>query len=219
MRISVCSDASSWINDFLPALIQDWINIGHSVTWAHDATQLPPGKICFYLSYGRVVNDSLRQKHDHNLVVHESDLPEGRGWSPLTWQILSGAQKIVVTLFEAIDKVDAGQIYSQRTIQLQGDELVDDLRRLQVDATFNLCSKFINEYPGLLYKARSQQGVPSFFPRRLPSHSQIDIDLSLRDQFNLLRVCDNVRYPAWFECAGTRYKLQITRIETDTNED
>lgn len=213
LRISVCSDAESWINDFLPALIQDWLNIGHVVTWAHDAAQLPPSKICFYLSYGRIVNDSLRSKHDHNLVVHESDLPKGRGWSPLTWQVLAGAQKITVTLFEAIDEVDAGQIYAQRVIELQGDELVDELRRLQIKATFSLCSKFIDEYPRPLYEGRAQIGVPSYFPRRLPVDSLLDTSLSLGEQFNLLRVCDNVRYPAWFEYAGARYKLEITRLE------
>ena len=26
--------------------------------------------------------------YDHNIVIHANDLPRGKGWSPLTWQVL-----------------------------------------------------------------------------------------------------------------------------------
>ena len=123
-----------------------------------------------------------------------------------------------MTLFEAADAVDAGVIYGQTTIQLRGDELVEDLRRQQAAATFELCAEFVAGFPGVLQQAREQQGTPSYFPRRTPVDSRIDLDLPLRDQFNLLRVCDNTRYPAWFEHAGSRYTLSINRVNQDDDE-
>jgi UDP-2,4-diacetamido-2,4,6-trideoxy-beta-L-altropyranose hydrolase len=219
LRIALCSDQGSWINDFIPAWALQWRAAGHTLAWAHDAALLPESQVCFYLSYGRIVGTALRARHGKNLVVHESDLPAGRGWSPLTWQVLQGAQKIVVTLFEAVDAVDAGAIYGQTAIQLRGDELVDDLRWQQAVATFSLCAEFVACYPGVLQQAREQQGTPSYFSRRTPVDSRIDLDLPLRDQFNLLRVCDNTRYPAWFEHAGARYTLCINRVEKDDDED
>ncbi len=218
LRIALCSDQGSWINDFIPAWALQWRAAGHTLAWAHDAALLPESQVCFYLSYGRIVGTALRARHGNNLVVHESDLPAGRGWSPLTWQVLQGAQNIVVTLFEAADAVDAGAIYGQTAIQLRGDELVDDLRRQQAAATFSLCADFVAGYPGVLQQAREQQGTSSYFPRRTPVDSRIDLDLPLRDQFNLLRVCDNTRYPAWFEHAGARYTLGINRVEQDDDE-
>ena len=218
LRIALCSDQSSWINDFIPAWALQWRAAGHSLAWAHNAALLPESHVCFYLSYGRIVGAELRARHGNNLVVHESDLPAGRGWSPLTWQVLQGAQNIVVTLFEAADEVDAGEIYGQTLIQLHGDELVADLRWQQSVATFKLCTEFIDGYPSVLHLAREQQGTPSYFPRRKPVDSRIDLDLPLRDQFNLLRVCDNIRYPAWFECAGARYTLNINRVKHDDDE-
>jgi UDP-2,4-diacetamido-2,4,6-trideoxy-beta-L-altropyranose hydrolase len=218
LRIALCSDQGSWINDFIPAWALQWRAAGHTLAWAHDAALLPESHVCCYLSYGRIVGTALRARHGNNLVVHESDLPAGRGWSPLTWQVLQGAQNIVVTLFEAADAVDAGVIYGQIAIQLRGDELVDDLRRQQAAATFSLCAEFVAGYPSVLQQAREQSGSPSYFPRRTPVDSRIDLDLPLRDQFNLLRVCDNTSYPAWFEHAGARYTLGISRVEQDNDE-
>ena len=213
LRIALCSDQGSWINDFIPAWALQLRAVGHTLAWAHDAALLPESHVCFYLSYGCIVGTKLRARHGNNLVVHESDLPAGRGWSPLTWQVLQGAQNIVVTLFEATDAVDAGVIYGQTEIHLCGDELVDDLRRKQAEATFSLCAEFVAGYPGVLQQARDQRGTPSYFPRRTPVDSRLDLDLTLRDQFNLLRVCDNIRYPAWFDHSGARYTLGIVRVE------
>jgi UDP-2,4-diacetamido-2,4,6-trideoxy-beta-L-altropyranose hydrolase len=211
LRIGLCSDQGSWINDFIAATALQWQADGHAVAWAHDAALLPGSDVCFYLSYGRIVGPALRARHGNNLVVHESDLPAGRGWSPLTWQVLQGEQNIVVTLFEAVDAVDAGVIYGQTTIHLAGNELVDELREQQAAATFALCTVFVRDYPGVLQQAREQSGTPNYFPRRTPVNSRLDPDLPLREQFDLLRVCDNTRYPAWFDHAGRRYFVGITR--------
>lgn len=216
LRIALCSDRDSWINDFISAWALQWRAAGHAVAWAHDAALLPSSQVCIYLGYSRIVGAALRARHGNNLVVHESDLPAGRGWSPLTWQVLQGAQEIVVTLFEAVDAVDAGVIYAQATIHLRGDELVDELRQQQAAATFALCGGFVRDYPGVLQQAREQSGTPSYYPRRTPADSRLDPALPLREQVNLLRVCDNSRYPAWFEHAGRRFFVSITR---DTDKD
>ena len=88
---------------------------------------------------------------------------------------------------------------------------MEELRLLQVEATFRLCRAFVADYPESLGKARFQEGAPTFFPRRRPIDGQINLNQSLREQFNLLRVSDSQRYPAWFELAGTKYNLQIKK--------
>lgn len=216
--ISICSDEDSWINDFIPAWIVHWQVAGFKIAWTHDPSILPKSQVCFYFGYSRIVSNKIRSQHNINLVVHESDLPVGRGWSPLTWQVLQGAQKIIVTLFEAVDAVDSGMIYGQTAIQLQGDELISDLRLKQAAATLDLCTKFILDYPAVLKKKREQRGTPSYFQKRTPADSQIDVNRSLADQFNLLRVCDNQRYPAWFDYAGARYTISVSRTEKDDYE-
>ncbi len=67
----------------------------------------------------------------HNLVIHESDLPKGKGWSPVTWQVLEGKDVIPITLFEAAKNVDAGDIYLQEFIHLDGSELLEEIKHKQ----------------------------------------------------------------------------------------
>jgi methionyl-tRNA formyltransferase len=205
----VCSDAASWINAWIHGLLLDWLAQGHGVAWAHDAGDLPGGDLCFYLSYGSIVDNDKRSQYRHNLVVHESNLPQGRGWSPLTWQILEGRNRIPVTLFEAVDAVDAGQVYAQDWIDYQGLELVDELRARQGEATVRLCRRFVYEYPVIVGTGREQTGQAIYYARRRPENSRLDPDQTIREQFNLLRVVDNERYPAFFEMHGHEYVLNI----------
>ena len=182
---------------------------GYQVRRIHRPTELAPGDVCFLLSCGRLLSPKQLALHHHNLVVHESALPQGQGWSPMTWQILEGASQIPITLFEATAELDAGPIYLQHTIDLQGTELVEEWRALQAEATIALCLEWLDRYAEVLAKARPQQGEASHYRRRRPADSQLDPQRSLAEQLNLLRVVDNHRYPAFVELKGRRYELQI----------
>jgi len=210
--IAVISNEDSWINDYIPDLLFDWLQKGHSVLWAHSPLEVSPGDFCFMLGYGKLVPKSTLKMFKNNLVVHESDLPRGKGWSPLSWQIIEGKNKIPVTLFEANENVDSGLIYARDWITFQGHELVDELRKKQAETTMELCKKFVYEYPKIVAQGREQQGEGSFYPRRKPENSRLDPDKSLTEQFRILRVVDNERYPAFFEFNSQKYSLKIEKI-------
>ena len=210
-RIAILSDTSSWLNDYLPQLLAGWLQQGHQVVWAHHPGQLPSADVCFYLGCSRIVDAQVRSRYRHNLVVHESDLPEGRGWSPLSWQILEGRSRIAVTLFEAVDELDAGPVFGQTWLQFEGHELNGELKAAQFQATADLCREFVAAVGTSGPVARRQQGEPSYWPRRRKEDSRLDPHGSLVGQFNLLRIVDNRRYPAWFEWQGQAYELAIRK--------
>ena len=165
--------------------------------------------MCLLLSCGRLLSAEQLALHRHNLVVHESALPQGQGWSPMTWQILDGASYIPVTLFEAVAELDAGPIYLQQKIQLKGHELVDEWRALQAQATLELCLAWFDRHQEVVSAAQPQLGEPSHFRRRRPADSQLDPERSLAEQFNLLRVVDNQEYPAFFSMAGRTFLMSV----------
>jgi methionyl-tRNA formyltransferase len=113
-------------------------------------------------------------------------------------------------LFEAKDKVDSGNIYLQESIILDGSELIDELREKQGKATMKLILQFVAQYPNI--QGRAQNGESSYYPRRTAEDSRLDVDMTIREQFNLLRVVDNERYPAFFENKGIKYKIEITKF-------
>jgi RimJ/RimL family protein N-acetyltransferase len=208
-RITVLSDHGSWLNQHLPQLIEILWRRGHSVRWIHQPDKLAPGDVCLLLSCGRLLAPEQLSLHRHNLVVHESALPLGQGWSPMTWQILEGSNCIPITLFEATEALDAGPIYLQHIIELRGTELVEEWRALQARATIRLCQEWLDRYGEVIREARLQKGDASHYRRRTPADSQLEPQRSLADQFNLLRVVDNKHYPAFVEIEGRRYHLQI----------
>ena len=95
-------------------------------------------------------------------------------------------------------------------IDLDGTELVDEWRRKQAAATVDLCCRWVESYPHVLDGARPQQGAASSYSRRRPADSEIDPRQPLAEQFDLMRVVDNERYPAFFTWRGTTYELTIT---------
>ena len=54
-----------------------------------------------------------------------------------------------------------------------------------------------------------QTGEETFYKKRNSENSKLDIDKSIKEQFNLLRIVDNDSYPAFFEVDGNRYILKI----------
>ena len=142
-------------------------------------------------------------------MVHESALPRGQGWSPMTWQILESASTIPITLFEATAELDTGPIYMQQQIELQGHELVEEWRALQAQVTFELCLAWFDRYRVVAAAAQPQHGEASYYRRRRPADSQLDPERSLAEQFNLLRVVDHQRYPAFFDHRGRRYHVIV----------
>jgi UDP-2,4-diacetamido-2,4,6-trideoxy-beta-L-altropyranose hydrolase len=209
--IAILSDRTSWINHWLPEMISGWLAAGHRVLWAHDMGALQAADFCFILSFSKIVPASVRARYRHNLVVHESDLPQGKGWSPLTWQILEGKNKIPVTLIEAEDSVDSGVIYAQEWIEFEGHELIDELRKGQAKMTIKVCDHFVENFPFLLSTARIQTGQECFYPRRGPNDSFIDPEKSISSLFANLRVADYEHYPSYFSKYNQTFKICLEK--------
>lgn len=196
---------NSWIVPYAEKLVVLLKEAGHKSTLLHKHSEVANGDILCLLGCEKIFNDLHKNKH--NLVVHESMLPQGKGWSPLTWQIIEGKNEIPVTLFEAAEKVDAGVVYLVDKIDLNGTELLPEIKHKQGVITQKMILEFIQRYESIV--PREQNGEESFYKKRTPKHSELNINLSIKEQFNLFRVCDNERYPAWFEINGKRYLLRI----------
>lgn len=186
---------------------------GEQAGLARTYDEVPSGAVAFYLSCIRIAPPSVLAKNRRNLVVHASNLPQGRGFSPLTWQILEGKSSIPICLFEAVEELDAGPVVYRENIEFKGHELIGELREKVGRKTVDLCRRFLSEK--VPPEGVNQEGVASVYPRRAPADSRLDVDKTIAEQFNLLRVVDNTNYPAWFEFRGHRYELAIRKIDDE----
>ncbi|MEO6517093.1 MAG: UDP-2,4-diacetamido-2,4,6-trideoxy-beta-L-altropyranose hydrolase [Steroidobacteraceae bacterium] len=209
--VVVLAERSAWISESLHALREALRRSGHTVLIAHDAADAPPADVCILLSWGQIVDADFRARYRHTVVAHASDLPRGRGWSPLAWEISSGANCIVVSLIEATEKVDAGVIYLQETLNFEGHELLPEMQQVLGQVIERLCVTFATSCAHGTPSSREQSGVPSYHPRRSAADSELDPHATIAAQFDLLRVVDNARYPAYLDHRGHRYVLTIRK--------
>ncbi len=212
-KIKILTDANSWIAQYVSSLVSALENEGHSVSVAHEVMSAGRGDFCFCLSFSRLVPRAVRANFRNTLVVHESALPRGRGWAPLSWQILEGCHRVAVTLIEAVDEVDAGAIYLQEWLNLSGTELSSEWREMQGRATQRLCLEWVRGYPDIVAEAREQMGQVTYYAKRTPTDSQLDPTKTIAEQFNLLRIVDNEAYPAFFEYKGRKYRVKIDPVD------
>lgn len=207
----IIHDENSWIKKYVDKLEKELIKLAYSVTRRTEFDEKGNYDIAFILSYSKKICEVSLNLNKHNLVVHESELPKGKGWSPLTWQILEGKEKIVVTLFEAEKDIDSGKIYLQKTIKFNGTELVEELREKQGEATIELCLEFVQNHEILIKNSKQQSGISSYYRKRDWKDSEININKTILEQINLLRVVDNERYPAFFIYKGEKFILKISK--------
>lgn len=214
MKIAILVDnPRSWFIPFAQKL-QSQLSSHGMVQLLSVAEDIAAGTdVAFLLSSEKKVVPEVLRRSRSNIVVHASELPKGRGMSPLTWQVLEGCSRIPVTLFEAVESIDAGPVYLRDSIHLNGYELLHEIRELLGAKILEMCVAFACQWPHILETGVPQAGEPSFYRRRSAEDSRIDPHKSLAEQFNLLRVVDNSRYPAFVDWLGRRFIIKIEAAE------
>ena len=86
-------------------------------------------------------------------------------------------------------------------------ELNDEIKQKQGQAILDLCLEYVKKYGHI--KTEAQLGEPTYYDRRSKGNSELDVHKTISEQFNLLRVVDNERYPAFFYFKNKKYILKI----------
>tara|TARA_Y100000589_G_C27097675_1_gene606666 strand:+ start:984 stop:1283 length:300 start_codon:yes stop_codon:yes gene_type:complete len=97
----------------------------------------------------------------------------------------------------------------ETTLELNGTELHEEIRKKQAESTLELIDRFINNYPKV--KRKKQIGKSSFYKKRYPLDSELDPNKSIIDNFNLLRISNNNEWPSFFIHKGIRYIIKISK--------
>ena len=185
-------------------------NKSHQISIVHSKEDLASGDILFLISCSDVVSKLERNKFKKTLIIHASDLPNGRGWSPHIWEIINGATDITLSLLEAENKVDTGDIWKKISVSIPKTALFDEINELIFDSELALMDFAIENYNTI--EPKKQSNIDSaYWPKRSPKDSLIDINKTLAAQFDLIRVCDSKRFPAYFYKEGVKFNIVIEK--------
>jgi len=218
MKITLlCSSESHPVNSHL----EEWMRQNstlHEITLTRRKKDLPGGDFLFLVSCGEIVSADDRGKYRVSLVLHASDLPRGRGWNPHIWRIIEGASQITLSLLEAEDRVDSGRIWTQVNAPVPKHFLWDEINQLIFDAEMELLDFAVSNFKAIQPRQQNDEIESSYYRLRTPADSRINPEESIVSQFDLLRVCDPQRYPAFFDLHGHRYKVILEKMYEQTDD-
>jgi len=167
----------------------------------------------FFPHWSNIVSDEIL--HNFSCVCfHETDLPYGRGGSPLQNLIVRGYRETVISAFKMTKELDAGPIYLKRSLSLEG--LAEEIFIRSAYVIAAMIKTIITENP----KPKKQVGKPIFLKRRKPDESNIASKKdSLAELFNFIRMLDAETYPkAFLENGGFRYEISRPALKTERIE-
>ncbi len=215
MRVTVlCTDQLHPVIPYVLEWQQKMQGEGHQVLIASDKAEISDGDFLFLISCSQVITKAERKKFKFSLVLHASDLPRGRGWSPHIWTLLKGERDITVSLLEANDPVDSGDVWLKKTTTIKDHMLLPEINHELFTIELSLMAQAVNDMSEI--KPMSQDETKkTYWPKRTPEDSRLDPNKKLTEQFNTLRLSDPVRHPAFMDYLGHRYLVKIEKINSN----
>lgn len=144
------------------------------------------------------------------ILFHMTDLPYGRGGSPLQNLILEKKEKTKISAIKVESEIDSGAIYLKKPLDLHGNAQ-GIFSRASV-----IIEKMISEIILVSPIPKKQEGVPYYFKRRKPSQSEILNLKGIDECYDFIRMLDSEGYPkAFFETNNLRFEFENARYNKD----
>jgi len=167
----------------------------------------------FFLHWSWIIPKNIY--NNFNCVLfHMTDLPYGRGGSPLQNLIMNKVYKTKISAIKVSENIDSGDIYLKESLDISTGSAQDIFKRSS-QITFE---KMIPEFLSSKLSAKEQSGEIVTFKRRTPEQSSIKTvkDLSLTSLYDFIRMLDGEGYPkAYIEIENI--KIEFSQVDkTDT---
>lgn len=164
----------------------------------------------FFLHWNWLVPQNIWSGYE-SVCFHMTDVPYGRGGSPLQNLILAGHTETVVTALRMTEEMDAGPVYAKRAMSLLGR--AEEIYLRAGDVCWEIIRWMIREQPTPV----PQQGEVTKFIRRKPEQSVLPTQCDLVELYNHIRMLDAPTYPLAFVDYGD-FRLEFTNAELDRDE-
>ncbi|MBV9988014.1 MAG: hypothetical protein JO301_10060 [Chitinophagaceae bacterium] len=168
--------------------------------------ELHPDKI-FIPHWSYIIPAEIFEKYEC-IVFHMTDLPFGRGGSPLQNLIALGHESTKISALRVVRGIDEGDIYCKRDLDLSGTAKEIFLR--SVPEIASMIKEIIQEEP----RPVPQRGDVVKFKRRAPSDSNVGQLKEIKELYNFIRMLDCEGYPnAFIENEHFRFEFTAGKIE------
>ncbi|MDP2676868.1 MAG: methionyl-tRNA formyltransferase [bacterium] len=158
----------------------------------------------FFLHWSWFIPPEIYESHEC-IVFHMTDLPFGRGGSPLQNLLVRGVYKTKISAVRVVEKLDTGPVYSKKPLDLKEGRAEDLYKKASAMAS-GMIKEVITRHP----KPYSQKGKIVVFKRRKPEESKIPSGLTDRGLYDFIRMLDADGYPRAF-VESDDYTIEFSR--------
>jgi methionyl-tRNA formyltransferase len=160
-------------------------------------------KIIFFPHWSHIIPKEIYESYNC-IIFHMTDLPYGRGGSPLQNLILAGKENTMISAIKCIKEIDAGPIYLKKPLNLNGSAEEIFLRANKI------IQKMIMEIIDKNLSCYNQSGTVTTFARRKPEEGDLINAKSFKEFYDYIRMLDAEGYPNAFIRLG-KYKIEFFR--------
>jgi methionyl-tRNA formyltransferase len=169
----------------------NWIRIDDKQKFTiEELDKINPQKI-FIPHWSYIIPSNIYEKYEC-IVFHMTDLPYGRGGSPLQNLIIRGKKNTKISAIRVVKELDAGDIYLKRNLSLDGTAKDIFLRSVPI------IEEMINTIIEDNLQPTPQNGDPVVFKRRKSSESDIANLSTISEIYDYIRMLDCEGYPPAF---------------------
>ena len=155
----------------------------------------------FFPHWNWIVPKDILDKYE-SVCFHMTDVPYGRGGSPLQNLIVRGHKETQLTALKMSEHLDAGPVYLKEPLSLHGS--AQDIFYRAAFKIMELIEKISINTP----VPEKQKGDVTTFKRRSPAESEIVEDLNLEQLYDFIRMLDAETYPkAFLNIKGYRFEF------------
>lgn len=141
------------------------------------------------------------------IVFHMTDLPYGRGGSPLQNLIIKGHLETVISAIKVDKGIDTGDIYCKSALGLEGSA------QEIFERTGPIIAKMIERIIEERLSPSPQQGTPVHFKRRKEEDGNLNQLSTLIEVYNYIRMLDAEGYPnAFVETEHFKIKFKEAKL-------
>jgi methionyl-tRNA formyltransferase len=115
-------------------------------------------------------------------------LPYGRGRSPLNWSLIKGSPRFLNHLFQYSKHPDAGVIHSIKAFEINEYDTIQTLQYKTLLVGKEQLASLLYDYRNHHITLKKQSSnLSSWYPKRSPEDGKIDLHLSTKEIYNLIR--------------------------------
>ncbi|WP_448699651.1 formyltransferase family protein [Mucilaginibacter sp. AW1-3] len=160
----------------------------------------------FFLHWSWIIPEDVYNKYNC-IVFHMTDLPYGRGGSPLQNLIVRGHKSTKISAIKVDNGIDTGDIYMKADLQLNGTA-TEIFKRAG-----NVIEQMIENIINNDIKPVKQTGEPVYFKRRKPEQSLISDEIQdIEKLYDIIRMLDADGYPHAF-LENEKFRFEFTKAD------